>query len=460
MHANFTPHRLAALLLASAGCFFLTHCGGTALRQDFRGYSGAYGDMVNHQMLLNLARADQGHPTYFLAIGEIRSDRSMVTGANAGGSQTRTDSSSLDSTLTETASRSTTSSTAVSTVKSLVRGGTNLVRDAVTEVTGINAGGSVSSTESPKFQFIPMNSEQTARQLLEPIPPEVFYTLFQQGWPIDQLMRVLVERVEVQLKNGEVLVLTNSPTRGTSESFARFLRLCEMLRIFQRSGALTLETARHFSKAADGAFSPPKPKDLVQSAEMKWKWKETKPGKWQVGRDSEVPTFALLKENRTKALRALEADGSITDMEAVENFIELFDAGVTIRTGADREKGGALPAGSRLIMRSYSRVMDAVGSEQNAMDEFLAGNVSDVGIIPPRQRRPVLRTQWPAGSRLKGSLVSLTYNGQRYEIADESGSALDAASSWNRDVFRLVTQLASQVAVDISKFKRQVLELE
>jgi hypothetical protein len=30
---------------------------------------------------------------------------------------------------------------------------------------------------------------------------------------------------------------------------------------------------------------------------------------------------------------------------------------------------------------------------------------------------------------------------------------------WNRDVFRLMVALSSQVTVDISKFQRQVLEL-
>jgi hypothetical protein len=41
----------------------------------------------------------------------------------------------------------------------------------------------------------------------------VFLQLYQQGYPIDQLLRIMIERIETPtLQSGEQLVLVNSPT--------------------------------------------------------------------------------------------------------------------------------------------------------------------------------------------------------------------------------------------------------
>ena len=41
-----------------------------------------------------------------------------------------------------------------------------------------------------------MNDDATAQMLLKPIPPELFDSLYQQGWRVDQLFRLLVDRIE------------------------------------------------------------------------------------------------------------------------------------------------------------------------------------------------------------------------------------------------------------------------
>ena len=49
-------------------------------------------------------------------------------------------------------------------------------------------------------------------------------------------------------------------------------------------------------------------------------------------------------------------------------------------------------------------------------------------------------------------IVQLGYRGKVYRIADEKSLFGSENQYWNRDVFRLVNQLSSQVTVDISKF--------
>jgi hypothetical protein len=51
--------------------------------------------------------------------------------------------------------------------------------------------------------------------------------------------------------------------------------------------------------------------------------------------------------------------------------------------------------------------------------------------------------------------------GKFYQITDEVNSnGADITRTWNRDVYRLLMALSAQVTVDISKFQRQVIELQ
>ncbi|HWA10762.1 MAG TPA: hypothetical protein VG838_15075, partial [Opitutaceae bacterium] len=192
--------RLGAL---AAACLALTACVTKQLVPDFATYSEAYAHDLNWQMLLNLARLDQGHPAYFMAIGEIRLSRTQAASLQGAGSSSHTAAQTVTSSLSRTV--------------------TNVLSGTLTP--------NVSNNAVPTYSIIPINSEDNAQQLLQPISIEVFNTLYQQGWPVDQLLRVLVERIEVDRADGAHLVLQNSPTRAdTPASFTRFLRACEVVR--------------------------------------------------------------------------------------------------------------------------------------------------------------------------------------------------------------------------------------
>jgi hypothetical protein len=60
------------LLLTALAALALSACATRQLAPDFAAISDAYAENMNRQMLLNLARLDQGHPAYFMAIGEVR----------------------------------------------------------------------------------------------------------------------------------------------------------------------------------------------------------------------------------------------------------------------------------------------------------------------------------------------------------------------------------------------------
>jgi len=73
----------------------------------------------------------------------------------------------------------------------------------------------------------------------------------------------------------------------------------------------------------------------------------------------------------------------------------------------------------------------------------------------------VLQLDWQGvDTPLASPAVQLDYAGHHYQITDPAvGPAVNADSRWNRDVFRLLVNLSSQVTVDITKFQRQVLEV-
>src|ERR1039458_4418931 len=63
-----------------------------ALRNQFHSYNEAYAAVLNEQMLLNLARLENGHPPYYLVIGLIdhKFTFSSQTGAGTTGNSAPT----------------------------------------------------------------------------------------------------------------------------------------------------------------------------------------------------------------------------------------------------------------------------------------------------------------------------------------------------------------------------------
>jgi hypothetical protein len=213
-------------LLATSGC--AVH----RIRADFTGFEKAYADTSNNELLLNLARLQDHEPTYFFKMGQITSSYRM----------------------------SATAPTSVGFAsQSSVAGKSNTTGGATP---------GLSYESDPLFQFIPVNDETNAQLLLKPIPPETFYILYQQGWRIDQLFRVMVDRIEVTQRNGDpshgcsVVIYRNAPpavsVNGKTvippdqrqqrelSSYAGFLRASAIAYTLQRHGNLVLREVSTF----------------------------------------------------------------------------------------------------------------------------------------------------------------------------------------------------------------------
>lgn len=229
------------VLVASVG---LAGCGPRRVRADFAGYERSYAHTSNREVLLNLARLQQHDPTYFFKLGQISSTYQMQAGLSGFGQY--------------------------------VPQGSN---------TGIEVptgGGTPTAAfqNYSAFNFVPVSDEANARVLLSPVPSEVFYDLYYQGWRVDQLFRLMVDRIELTLpadpegKTCKVRIIRNAPPpvfkTGSGDSsettidyaheqsavvdYVTFLRVSAIVYALQKYGMLQLRGASRFEPLDKHSF--------------------------------------------------------------------------------------------------------------------------------------------------------------------------------------------------------------
>ena len=228
------------ILLIAGATLLLAGCGPKRVRADFTHYENSYAVTSNQELLLNLARLEQHDPTYFFKLGQINSSYRMEAALTGAGN--------------------------VQTV-------TN--PPATTIPTG-TAAPTLLYENDPSFSFIPVNDQTNAQLLLQPVPENVFYSLFQQGWRVDQLFRLMVDRIEVTLppdpdsptdKGCRVEVIRNVPPPsiyGTDFSqsasdidrYITFLRVSAVVYALQKHGLLLLRGTNTFQAVDKQSFIP------------------------------------------------------------------------------------------------------------------------------------------------------------------------------------------------------------
>jgi len=305
----------------------------------------------------------------------------------------------------------------------------------------------------------------------------------------------MIERIETpRLQSGEQLVLMNSPRSGTAESYERFLRACAILRELQKHGYLSLEARSEKDLVGTVSFDKtpnPTPKDFADAEEKGMILQTNKNGVWELFRKRAVPKFVLRHEgghnftNLDKNLWPEHNESGETNrlvngaiqflktnetsigkkpfsleeyQAAATNVVFALNDGIVIQAGS----GATDARTSRLVLRSFNRAMEMVASEQVAFEALVEKDTANFArIVPALERRPILQMLW-AGHHAKWlapPVQTLGYAGKNYQISDSLENPLYPGERWNRDVFRMMVALSSQVTVDIAKFQRQVLEL-
>lgn len=417
------PHlRVRAGIFSLGSALLLAGCGHMRYQGDSNGFNAAYADSSNRQMLLNLARLDQHDPTYFLQFGQISVSYQFT--------------SSLNGTVTNTIPQST------QHVPILGEMG----------VLGLGA-----STQ-PSFTFIPVNDQLVAQELLQPINAQVIYSLFEEGAPVDELLRLTVERMEIQLPGQATsqiftnsLIDDNSSVHDGAFSYATFLKICALARQLQLADCLELKMVNSFKEAAKGwTTGAPNAKDILDAKDKGLEYRQNADGKWTLGSMQSTPRF-VLKPGSDAVIAQLKKNPYYQQGVSLDNMAQILNSGFSVEGGA-KDASNSKGEGSRLVLRSFLLILAAAAQEQTAYQTFFIPS-KYFAITPPEERQPILKMRWNSSDGPTISpLISLSYRGTSYEITDPDTGRLDQQSTWNRDVFRLIVQLASQVSVDISKF--------
>jgi len=182
------------LSLAILGSVLLTGCssiGPKTVARDRYDYSSSISDSWKRQTLLNIVKLRYLDPPIFVDVGQIVAGYSLETGVSLGGQV----SSPRDNNLT--------------------------------------LGASGKYTDRPTITYTPLTGNQFVKALMTPLPPESVFFMIQSGWPADGVLLASAAVVN-GLKNQDTSIT------GVTPPDADFLRVLELLRNIQRSGAVNL----------------------------------------------------------------------------------------------------------------------------------------------------------------------------------------------------------------------------
>ena len=426
----------------------LSGCAARALRTDYKSYENSYAESSNRQMLLNLARLSEHHPTFFFKMGQI------TTGYR------------YQATLTGNGTYSPAGYPA-----------------------GPGGGGIPGALyeKDPGFSFVPVNDDSTAQKLLQPMPAELFYVLFQQGWRVDQLMRLMVDHIEYKPdpSSGAVHTIRNVASEANLKDYLTFLRISALTYHLQRRGHLIFSADQKFQPVLTSGVtltgnSAPQAKDIVDAWTKNLVWQQDPNNKdsWQLGQFVTLPKFILTPgyvpgdKDHPSNVKAYDVEIDMPELANVLSLgptLQILDSnglgfGV-LENSADLSKTGKTGQGSaQLVMRSLIGMMAAAAQEQKTFGGLmeLAKKDKTQDPIPAVEMQPLLTLNWDRAdaSHLTPVLTRLDYMGKTYMIADPDSDDPLKASSWNRDNFRILTQLVALITVDISKFPpQQILQL-
>ena len=195
--------RLCAKWLFVVSGAVLCGCAGTALQHDYSNFSDVYANSSNKQLLTNLAREQHDEPIYFIQLASISSEYQF--NGSVGFSPSYVNNSPV---IFQDESSTTAGSTPPQGASSVSTGFGSYFKDILTLGGSVNGG----FFQEPIFQFIPLAGSNFVQAILTPISDRVFLTFYDQGYPADNLARIMVASVQDRIitTNQTYTIITNA----------------------------------------------------------------------------------------------------------------------------------------------------------------------------------------------------------------------------------------------------------
>lgn len=288
-----------------------------------------------------------------------------------------------------------------------------------------------SAAENPTLSIVPVQGEDFTRRILTPMDETKFEFLILQGAPIDMVLRLMADGIEVQDQEGRFeRFILNWPTRpGEYEEFRRRTLHLAWLNANRNLfvGTLSVEDSTQVTLAGR-----PSAGDLLGALEKGYRLQPMGTDtRYEVTRT--VPGRVTVTNYDPRRLspperRALNARAAANP----RNFVL-----VDIRPG---DPGGDFPLFGAFKLRSL-----------NVIIEFLAagiGRIPEVDVSPDRRTGPVARNprrtlgiEETARPPAAGAL-GVPYAGKHYTVV---------STPWNLEAFKLLHQLFQMTVTDVSR---------
>lgn len=380
---------VVSLVLTSV--VFLAGCvGPVALHQAVLGYDETISQLEREMLLVNIARTDQNLPPHFTVTSSIAA--TFDYRVNAGFIGTFLDTPGLNS-------------------------------------YGMTFG--TSAGENPTLGIVPVQGEEFTQRILAPMGESKFGFLVFQGAPIDMVLRLMADGIEVQDRDGtfERFIL-NWPRRP--KEYEEFRQRAMHLAWLNANRELFVSTLTFDQTTRAKLGGAPSPSEIVAAAEKGYAWRQVGPdGTWELTRPVTGRVAVTNYDPRTLShadRQALNARASANP----PNFVL-----VDIRPS---HAGGDFPLFGAIKLRSLNMVLSFVAAGISRLPEFDVARDPRTAEVARNPRR-TLGIDVGAGLAPAGT-SSVRYGGRYYAVAD---------TSWDREAFTLLYQLFQMTVTDVSK---------
>lgn len=376
------------LFLACA--LVLTGCmGPVSLHEAVLGYDETISRLDTEMLLINIARTHHSLPTHFTVTSAIAA--SFNYSASLGFSGNYLEPAGLDS-------------------------------------HSFSVGASVA--ENPTLSIAPVQGEEFTSRMLSPMGESKFMFLIFQGVPIDMVMRIMADGIEVQERDGTFQrFILNWPS--TQEEYKEFRKIAIHLAWLNDNRKLFVGTINFDETERVTLASPPSPGDLVGAREKGYSWRrigernEYELSKSVKGRVA-ITNYDLrrLSNEERQALNALASANP-------SNFVL-----VDVRPG---RPGGEFPVFGALKLRSLNAVLTFVASGISKIPEFDVEPDPRTGEVTrnPTQALAVKETIL----RPLGAALSAKYRGKVYSVPK---------TEWDLATFTLLHQLFQMTVTEVA----------
>ena len=199
---------------------------GTIPRDRFD-YSSAITESWKRQTLLNIVKLRYLDPPIFVDVGQIVAGYTIESGVNVAG--------------------------AVSGDPAGAAGGS-----------AASIGGAVRYTDRPTITYVPMTGNRFVRALMTPLPPEAVFSALSGGWPADGILGATVNSM-----NG--IHNARSSLEGITAPDPRFMRVLQLMREIQDSGALGMRVRKEEPQGAASSLLVVRRRDITPETVAKGK---------------------------------------------------------------------------------------------------------------------------------------------------------------------------------------------